>query len=114
MSTVIELSGATYPRSFNAQTTKPIEGVSLVPTFSGKPIAERPVPIGYDFGAGRGIRVGKWKLVRFGKGPWELYDMTVSRTETKNLAASMPEKVTELEEEYNRWVSRCRTAPTSK
>ena len=113
MSTVIDLSGATYPRSFNSKPTKPIEGVSLVPTFSGKPVAERPVPIGYDWGSGRGIRVGKWKLVRYGKkGAWELYDMTVSRTETRNLATGMPEKVAELEQAYNNWVARCRVAPS--
>jgi arylsulfatase A-like enzyme len=115
MSTVIELSGATYPRSFNSKPTKPIEGVSLVPTFSGKPIAERTVPIGYNLGSHKGIRVGKWKLVRLGgKRPWELHDMAVSRTETENLAGSRPEMVTELEEEYNKWEARCRAAPTSE
>jgi len=65
-------------------------------------------------GSHAGIRVGKWKLVRFGKGPWDLYDMTVSRTETNDLAAGMPEKVAELEEAYHAWEAHCRAAPASR
>ena len=32
--------------------------------------------------------------------PWELYDMSIDRTETNNLAAQYPDKVGELEVEW--------------
>ena len=43
------------------------------------------------------MRVGDWKLVAKGKeGPWELYDLSVDRCESHDLAAKNPEKVREL------------------
>jgi arylsulfatase A-like enzyme len=45
----------------------------------------------------RALRVGDWKVVAAGKdSPWELYDLKADRSESKNLAAIMPEKVREL------------------
>ena len=45
----------------------------------------------------RALRVGDWKIVAAGKdSPWELYDLSADRSETKNLAAEKPEKVREL------------------
>ncbi len=114
MSTVLELSGGSYPTTFKGGGAKPVDGVSLIPTFSGKTVTERKVPIGYDFGLGRGVRVGEWKLVRYQKRPWELYDMSTTRTETVNLAHRMPEKVKELENTYKRWVENCKHTPGDK
>ena len=34
---------------------------------------------------------------------WELYDVEADRTELRDLAAEMPEKVAELEAAYERW-----------
>ena len=45
----------------------------------------------------RALRVGDWKIVAAGKdSPWELYDLSSDRSETKNLAKDKPEKVREL------------------
>jgi arylsulfatase len=50
----------------------------------------------------RAVRVGDWKLVSWGAtGPWELFDMSADRSETKNLAEKFPEKVKSLEEFWN-------------
>ena len=48
----------------------------------------------------RAIRIGNWKLVAAAKQPWELYDLTADRSETKNLAEKMPEKVAELAKQW--------------
>ncbi len=43
------------------------------------------------------LRVGDWKIVAAGKNsPWELYDLSSDRSESKNLAEDKPEKVREL------------------
>jgi arylsulfatase len=45
----------------------------------------------------RALRVGNWKIVAAGKdSPWELYDFSADRSESKNLAKDKPEKVSEL------------------
>jgi arylsulfatase len=52
----------------------------------------------------RAVRIGDWKLVAAGKdAEWELYNLATDRAESKDLAASMPEKVAELR---TRWEQR--------
>jgi arylsulfatase len=48
----------------------------------------------------RALRAGDWKLVADHRGPWELYDLRTDRSESNNLAGSMPEKVKELEAKW--------------
>jgi arylsulfatase len=71
-------------------------GRSLVPAFA----TDAPLSRGslwWLHEGNRALRVGDWKIVAAGKdGPWELYDLSSDRSETKNLAAAMPEKVKEL------------------
>ncbi|MDF1756133.1 MAG: sulfatase [Verrucomicrobiales bacterium] len=44
------------------------------------------------------IRKGDFKLIKFWEGPMELFDLKNDLSETTNLAATMPEKVKELDE----------------
>ncbi len=42
----------------------------------------------------RALRVGNWKIVASGKqSPWELYDLSTDRSESKDLAKDQPERV---------------------
>ncbi|MBW3599088.1 MAG: arylsulfatase [Planctomycetes bacterium] len=50
----------------------------------------------------RAIRVGDWKLVAAEDEPWELFDLSIDRAETNDLAKTHPEKVQQLEEEWRR------------
>ena len=113
MSTVLDLGGAVYPDTFKGQKAKSIEGVSMVPSFTGEAIAKRTVPIVNEFRSGKAILEDKWKLVafnakaQFGKDgwepTWELYNLEVDRSETHNLAKEMPEKVQELAKKWTDW-----------
>lgn len=101
MPTCVEVSGASYPATFNGNVILPMEGRSLVPGFATDHDPER-VLIWEHFG-NAAIRVGKWKLVRLNDKPlgdgtdgWELYDLAEDRSEMKNLAADQPGKVREL------------------
>ena len=69
----------------------------------------------------RAIRVGDWKLVAVNEGPWELYDLSKDRTETKNLAAEEPARVEQmaarwqqLHEQQIEWAMLGERAPTSR
>lgn len=46
----------------------------------------------------RAVRQGDWKLVAAKDQPWELYDLSIDRAETENLAESHPDKVKALEQ----------------
>lgn len=106
MRTFVDISGATYPKTFEGHEIIPMEGESLLPLLQGKPF-ERERPIFFDHQRNRGVRQGQWKLVALKGKPWELYDMQADRTELNNLAAQMPEKVKAMAALYDAWAERC-------
>ena len=110
MATCVDLAGATYPREHNGNAVQPMEGVSLAPAFSGKPIA-RPQPLFWEHEGNRAIRSGEWKLVSKHPGGWELYHMTTDRTEMNDLAAQQPERVKEMAALWDAWAKRVGVMP---
>jgi len=97
MATCVELSGAEYPKEFQGHEIRPMEGVSLVPSF-GKNVKIAPERIIlWEHMTNAAIRQGKWKLVKASSGPWELYDMEKDRSELHDLVEKNPEKAKELE-----------------
>jgi arylsulfatase len=113
MATCLDVCGGTYPAEYNGQKIQPVEGISFAPVFQGLERKEHD-EIAWEHFASRGVRCGRWMLVSSSPdnwthakpGPWELYDMKDDRTEMKNLAASMPEKVKELAAQYTNWARR--------
>ena len=105
MATCVELAGVNYPKQHHENTIVPMEGVSLVPAFSGKPI-DRAQPLFWEHEGNRAIRVGQWKLVSKHPGGWELYDMISDRTEMHDLAQKQPERVLEMAAQWEAWASR--------
>ena len=105
MPTVIEITGAKYPREFKGQTIQPVEGVSLLPAFAGRPL-RRARPIFWEHEGNRAVRSGNWKLVSTYPDDWELYDMAADRVERNNLASRHPDTVRELAAEWNAWAER--------
>ena len=105
MATVIDVAGASYPISRKGKSVKPLEGYSLAPVFQGVPHQRQACY--WEHEGNRGVRKGKWKLVRKYPGTWELFDMDSDRTELNNCAAEYPDIVTELSEDYFVWAARC-------
>jgi arylsulfatase len=102
--TLQELGQAEYPID-----ATPLEGRSLVPAFANHAIEREAIY--WEHEGNRAVRRGDWKLVAKHKGPWELYNMRVDRTESKNLSASKPELVAELVALYERYAERTLVAP---
>lgn len=98
--TLLEVTGATIPEVFGEEPQPPLPGHSLVPLFAEDGAAQHEDLWWYHSG-NRAIRVGDWKLVSEGDGPWELYNLAIDRSEMLNLAENFPEKVENLSARWN-------------
>lgn len=95
--TILELAGGKLPEKV---PTPP--GMSLVPLFKQDGKIERE-SLWWLHEGNRALRVGDWKIVSAGKdGPWELYDLSTDRSETKNLAKERPEKLREMADRWEK------------
>jgi arylsulfatase A-like enzyme len=90
----------------------PASGKSLLPAFA------RDGSVSHEYlwwlhEGKRAIRVGDWKLVADKNAPWELYDLSIDRAESVNLANEHPEKVDELAKEWTGLLEEFRKQNTS-
>ena len=104
MPTLVELTGANYPREFNGHAILPMQGASLVPSFSGQPI-QRRAPIFWEHQGNRAIRDGRWKLVAQFEKPWRLYDLIADPTERSDLATPHPGRAAAMADAWGRWAA---------
>ena len=110
MATVVDATGATYPRARNGQSIQPMEGISLRPAFAGRSL-DRPHPIFWEHEGNRAVRSGKWKLVSRYPDDWELYDIAADRVERRDVAAQHRDVVTALSAEWAAWARRANVDP---
>jgi arylsulfatase len=109
MATVVEATGAAYPKEREGHPVPPTEGTSLLPVLRGGVLAERTLY--WEHEGHRAVRRGRWKLVAEHGRPWELYDLAADRAEAKDLARAEPGRVRELEALYQAWATRCGVRP---
>ncbi len=111
MPTVLEISGAEYPRIYRNELIHPYEGESLTPFFTD---GEREAPEFYFFEHSQNcaVRMGDWKIIgRYAEWNWELYNIVDDRNELNNLASKHPEIVDEMAQAWERWALRVNAAP---
>ena len=101
--TCVEISGATYPKTFQGHDTLPLEGRSLVPAFLNEAPTKRTLIFEHEHNGA--IRDGDWKLVgndglnRDGIRPdskWKLFNLRNDPAELDNLAEKEPARVKDL------------------
>ena len=109
MPTCVEVAGASYPKVFNGKPILPMEGKSLVGSFSNQPIVRDA--LFWEHTGNAAVRVGNMKLVRLAGRPWELYDSSKDRSELHNLAAERPGVVKELAAKWDAWAARAHVEP---
>jgi arylsulfatase len=110
MATCVDVGKAKYPAERNGEKIKPMEGVSLLPAFSGKSL-KRAQPLFWEHEGNRAVRDGKWKLVAKNNQPWELYDMENDRGEVRDLSAANPAKAKELAAKWDAYAQRANVLP---
>jgi arylsulfatase len=102
MPTLLEVAGARYPKTLAGRELPPLIGKSWGPMLAGR--AESPRThedvLAWEIFGNRAVRQGDWKLrwqyKPFGKGDWELFDVTADPAERKDLAAARPDKLKAL------------------
>ena len=110
MPTVVEMAHAHYPEERDGVAIHPMEGVSLLPAFKGKPL-ERHAPLFWEHMGNKAIRDGKWKLVAKHGQPWELYDLAVDRAESHDLSKGEPAIAARLADQWQAWADRVGVQP---
>jgi arylsulfatase A-like enzyme len=91
--TLLELAGG-EANELNGRFRAP--GISLLPFLNQDVIIER-APLFFHHERKNALRMGDWKIVTIGPDePWELYDLSEDRGETRNLADVHPDKLHEL------------------
>ena len=121
MGTVVDVTGATYPKELNGHAILPADGIALTPAFDGKSLA-RKSPIFIEHENNAFVRDGEWKLVGKGVTPprglqkdkWELYHLSEDGTELKDLAKEQPEKVAAMSAQWESWAERAHVYPKPK
>jgi arylsulfatase len=117
MATFVDITGARYPAPGSAAVSRgeaipPMEGRSMMPLFEGDRAFPHNRVLYWQWQNGRAIRDGQWKLVsrrvrkRTETEDWELYDMSVDKTETLDLAGAHPEIAARLEAMHGEWLER--------
>lgn len=104
MPTLVEVSGAAFPKTFKGQQIVPMQGRSMAPAFKGRPL-RRDRPIFWEHEGNRAVRDGRWKLVAQFRKPWRLHDMWTDRVELHDLAASRPDLVSKMARQWDEWAS---------
>ena len=121
--TLAELGGAKYPKEYNNNSIVPAAGVSLVPTFTNKPLAREAIY--WEHEMNRAVRMGKWKLVAAGElidstnrrreyytnGSWELYDMEKDRSELHDLSSRHPDIVSKMSAMWEQYANTTNVFP---
>jgi arylsulfatase len=94
--TVLEAAGGKRVESWEGRPAPLPPGKSLVPLFAQDGAVARDC-LWWLHEGNRALRSGDWKIVAAGKdSPWELYDLSRDRSETRNLAADRPDEVRRL------------------
>lgn len=107
------------------------DGFSLLPILSGKESPGRKGLVSHSIDGSFAVRDGDWKLcLCYGSGGWsapkekqakteglpplQLYNLSNDASETHNVAANHPEKVTALLQLLKQWVDNGRSTPGAK
>lgn len=117
MPTILDITKTAYPKTYNGKEITPVEGKSMVPTFTNETVKREA--IFWDHEMNRAVRMGKWKLVSeadlkgktYKSHPWELYDISVDRSELNDLAAQHPDLVKKMSDMWDAYAKRTNILP---
>jgi arylsulfatase len=102
MPTLLEVAGASYPKSVNGQEPPPMLGKSWVKMLAGQEESPRSAQdyLAWEIFGNHAVRQGDWKLVwqykPYGTEQWELFNLAADPGERHDLTAQEPDKAKAL------------------
>ncbi|MCX6327231.1 MAG: arylsulfatase [Bacteroidia bacterium] len=100
MATLVGMSGAQYPKTFNGNDITPMQGINLFPIWKSETVI-RKEPIFWEHEANVALRDDKWKLVKENhEDNFQLYDMDKDRTELNDLSKKELQVFSKMMEKY--------------
>jgi arylsulfatase len=109
MPTIVEASGAGYPRRMGSREILPMAGLSLMPALRGERMPVRTLYFEHE--GHRAVRDGRYKLTALRGEAWQLYDIERDRTETDDLARKQPRLAESLAKKWEAWASENQVTP---
>lgn len=100
--TILDIAGA---KATTPQKAPKLPGYSIRPTFAKEGALKDRGAIYLSHEGNHGLRTGDYKLVsakKYGNSQWELYNMSKDRSERDNLAATQPERVKNMAEQWKK------------
>ena len=103
--TMLDLAGVARPSQVAGKEVAPLDGIVLSDVLCGEEHHSPPRVLHNEFGKGRALYDHPWKLVSIGKKEfkWELYRLDEDPTETNDLAASEPDQLRAMIEQFKNW-----------
>lgn len=109
MPTLLDVAGASYPKTYEGHDLPALIGKSWVPMLAGQAESPRSADdyIAWEIFGNHAVRQGDWKLrwqyKPYGKEAWELFNVATDPGERKDLAAENPGKVREMVALWDRY-----------
>jgi arylsulfatase len=113
MPTLLEVAGASYPKSINGHVLPPLMGKSWLKVLAGEAESPRNSSdyLAWEIFGNRAIIQGDWKLrwefESFGKSDWELFNIATDPAEKNDISSKNPEKVKQLLNLWDDYVKSC-------
>jgi arylsulfatase len=109
--TILDLTGATYPKQNNGKDIHELIGKSILPVLNGSATIVHPNDgMGWELFEMKAFIKGSWKLLRlpqpFGPGQWQLYDIDKDPAEMNDLSDQYPDIKKQLIEQWNDYAKR--------
>ena len=96
MATCVDVTGASYPVSYQGREITPLQGRSLLPIFSG--LTREPHPGCTSSFPTIAPSEGKHEGCQCKGRPWELYDLSTDRTELQDMSKESPRALTSMKD----------------
>lgn len=107
MPTILEMAGVEYPATFSGRPVEPMRGRSILGMLDGSATEVYGADefVSGEMQDGKWVRQGDLKAIFIpepeGAGEWQLFDVASDPGEAKNLAAQMPEKLEEMQANWD-------------
>jgi len=111
MPTILDVIGASYPKTYKGKDVYPIESSSLLQTFKhGK--QANPEYMFWEHSNICAVRKGKWKAVsEVGSGKWKLFNLETDRTELIDISKKYPDILIDLASRWQSWANDKKVLP---